>query len=146
MSVLLENEYKLWSWLLSNFINSCRCVSLQFIFCNLLVNEHLVYKFLLKLDAQIPIFQFSHIFTYMTSFLLQTSFSQWHLFLNLLDCANWCVRKQHSISHCSQLCCEVRCPWCYSLCIRYVLRSFCESYFLQQGHQMFRIFCTSVGV
>lgn len=53
MSILLENKYKLWSWLLSNFLNSCRCISLQFIFCNLLVNEYLVYEFLLKLDAQI---------------------------------------------------------------------------------------------
>jgi len=44
---------------ITNFLNSCRCVSLQFIFCNLLVHEHLVYELLLKLDAQINTYFFN---------------------------------------------------------------------------------------
>lgn len=51
----------------------------------------------------IPIFQFAQIFTYMTFFLLQTNFSQWLLFLNLLACADQHVLKQHSTSACSHI-------------------------------------------
>jgi hypothetical protein len=142
MSVLLENEYKLWSSSLSNFLNSCRCVSLQLIFCNLLVHGHLVYEFLLKLDAQIN-----------TYFSICTHF---HL-CELLPHANQifpvavipespcmcrlaCAEAAQHLCMFSQLCYEVHCPWCYLFCINTVLRNFCESYLLKQWHQMFRIF------
>jgi len=130
------------------FSQSCRCVSLQFIFCNLLVNENLVYEFLLKLDAQINTY-FS-IFTHFHLYDLLPLANQFFP-VALIPESSWlcqpvCAEAAWHLSLFSQLCCEVRCPWRYSLCINYVLRNFCESYLLQQGHQMFRIFCTSVGV
>jgi hypothetical protein len=133
---------------LSNFLNSCRCVSLHFIFCNLLVHEHLVYEFLLKLDAQINTY-FSickHFHLYDLLPLANQFFPVALIPESPFMCRLVCAAAAQYLCLFSQLCCEVQCPWSYSFCINTVLRSFCESYLLKQWYHMFIIFCTTVVV